>query len=135
MATATNEEIVGALMTYHTVEQAARAVGLSRRTVYARMKGRGFQLIYQQSREAIAQTAASALQSHVAEAVQVISQVMMDEEATPAVRLQAAGMLLTQADKFTARVSRLHRESNSALSAASSFPDSLSVKDADEEYG
>ena len=118
-----------------TIEAAAEAVGMSRRAIYSRMKGRGFQLIFQQARESIVQGAASALQAHIGEAIAVISQIMQDEEAAPAVRLQAAGMILSQADKFVSRVSSLHRETNGALSSASSFAEILSAANADEEYG
>ena len=135
MATVTNEQIISALMTHSTVEAAADAVGMSRRAIYSRMKGRGFNLIFQQAREGIIQGATAALQAHISDAVQTIAEIMQDPENPASVRLQAAALILTQADKFTARVSTIHKETGRALTTASSFPESISSSDADEEFG
>lgn len=128
-----NEEIVTALMNYSTIEAAADSVGLSRRAVYSRMKGKGFRLLYMQAREATLQGAAAALQAHVTDAVETAAEIMKDKQNPAGVRLQAAGMILSQADRFTNRVSMIHREAGRALTTASGMAD-LTVGETDEDY-
>lgn len=99
-----DEEIIAALLTSGTVKAAARAIGITERTIYNRMTDGEFQLLYRSAKTDILRQALHKLNAHTAAAIDTISEIMYCEDNNPATRLQAAQTLLGSAEKFTSRL-------------------------------
>lgn len=99
-----NEEIIAALMNSRTIAQAAQEAGISSRAIYDRMGDPEFRAEYRTAKAAIVRQAAQILNSRIAGAVDTIAEIMQDADANPAIRLQAAQMILSQAAKFAERL-------------------------------
>ena len=99
-----NEEIIAALMNSRTLAQAAQAAGISSRALYDRMGDAEFRAEYRTAKAAIMRQAAQALNDRIGGAVDTIAGIMQDADTNPAVRLQAAQIILLQAAKFSERL-------------------------------
>ena len=99
-----NEEIIAALMNSGTLAQAAQAAGISSRALYDRMGDAEFRAEYRTAKAAILRQAAQTLNGRIAGAVDTIAEIMQDADANPAIRLQAAQTILSQAAKFAERL-------------------------------
>lgn len=99
-----NEEIIAALMNSGTLAQAAQAAGISSRALYDRMGDAEFRAEYRTAKAAILRQAAQTLNGRIAGAVDTIAEIMQDADANPAIRLQAAQTILSQAAKFSERL-------------------------------
>ena len=102
--TVSNEEIIAALMNSSTLAQAAQAAKISSRALYDRMKDAEFRAEYRIAKAAIVRQAAQNLNSKIAGAVDTIAEIMQDADANPAIRLQAAQTILSNAAKFAERL-------------------------------
>ena len=100
-----DEEILAALMQYGTIKQAAAATGAGVRTIYDRMHDREFKALYEAARADVLRGAVSSLSGRIEKAVSTIEAIMDDTEAAAAVRLQAAGAILCNVEKFAGRLS------------------------------
>lgn len=99
-----NEEIIAALLQHGTVKEAAAAAGTTPRTIYDRMQDREFQGLYWGAKNDVLRSALTKMNSRLSEAVDAIAGIMNDTGANPAVRLQAAQVLLKNAAEFAARL-------------------------------
>lgn len=100
-----NERIIAALMTHGTIKEAAKAAGVSTRTIYDRKnKDPEFLLMYNEAKADIARTAAAAINAKTTEAIDAVADIMTDRSVNPATRLQAAQTILNNAGKFTDRL-------------------------------
>lgn len=99
-----DEEIISALLSAGSVKAAATAAGLPVRTLYDRMNGSEFQIMYRSARAEVLRAAVHNLNAHIQEAVNTIADIMSNEEINAATRLQAAQTILTTADKFSKRL-------------------------------
>lgn len=99
-----DEELVVALLDHGTIKEAAQAVGLAERTVYERMTQSDFQAVYRAAKNDLIRAAVVNLNKRIQSAVDVIAEIMEDQETNPAVRLQAAQTLLSNAAKFSTRL-------------------------------
>lgn len=99
-----DEELVVALLDHGTIKEAAQAVGLAERTVYERMTKSDFQAVYRAAKNDLIRAAVVNLNKRIQSAVDVIAEIMEDQETNPAVRLQAAQTLLSNAAKFSTRL-------------------------------
>lgn len=99
-----NEEIIAALLSNGTIREAAEAAGTNPRTLYDRMGQKDFIIAYSEAKTAIIRKAVFDINARLGEAVEVIAEIMNDKEAPPAVRLQAADKIISNAEKFTARL-------------------------------
>jgi len=102
-----NEAILSALMEYGTIKQAAAALNMGVRTLYDRMHEREFKEMYKAARADVLRGAVSSLNSRIEKAVSTIEDIMDDTEAAHAVRLQAAGAILANVEKFAGRLSEV----------------------------
>lgn len=114
----TDEEILSALMTHRTYQEAADSLGISRRTIYNRMKDTDFMVKYQRARAEVVHGAVASLNQHIAEAVDVMAEIMANADVNPAVRLQAAQCVLSNADKFINRTTVVQKDIDTARQAA-----------------
>ena len=102
---ASDEAIVAALMSNGTVKGAAAVVGLTERALYDRMSGGAFKAMYMAAKADVLREATASLNAEIAEAVKTTAEIMRDAAVNPAIRLQAASTLLSNAVKFAERLS------------------------------
>jgi hypothetical protein len=114
---ASDEEIIAALIQGGSITGAADALGISARTIYERMRKPAFQIIYNELRVDLLRESAAALQNRVGQAIETIAGIMESESASPAVRLQAAQMLLQNAMKFGERTLTAEQEADRVRSS------------------
>ena len=89
-----DEEIISALLQHSTISEAAAAVGLSTRAIYDRMDSREFRSIYLWAKQDIIRSAVFSVNAKLSDAVDTIAEIMADPGNNPAIRLQAAKMIL-----------------------------------------
>lgn len=115
-----NEKIIAALIQHGTIKGAAEATGISSRTIYDRMTNdRDFQAEYSEAKNSLVRKAVFSITKKVSAAVEAVAEIMNDKEVNPAVRLQAAQALITNAAKFTERLNEY--EANQRKVAADPF--------------
>lgn len=110
--TATNDErIITALLQHGTIKEAAAAADTTPRTIYNRMKNREFRAEYEAAKNDILRTAYIAINGKLTAAIEAVAEIMSNPENNPAVRLQAAQTIITNAAKFS---ERLHADETQA---------------------
>ena len=114
------EEAIIALLSNRTVEDAARAVKITPRTLYRWLKEPGFDAAYRQARRTAFGQCAARLQQASSAAVSVLLRVLADPATPAAVKVRAADSVLNHAAKameiedIEARVAELERAAGSA---------------------
>jgi len=103
-AAISDEEIIAALLSSGTIREAAQAAGISERALYERMKGGNFQALYKSAKADTIRAAVVSLNSKLQAAINTITEIMEDQEANPATRLQAAQTILNNAGKLADRL-------------------------------
>lgn len=103
--TISDEVIISALISNGTIKAAAIAVGLTERTLYDRMSSGEFKALYKSAKADIVRKAIFELNNQLGAAVETVVSIMNDEEINPAIRLQAAQTILSNANKFSERLS------------------------------
>ena len=101
-----NEKIISSLLQHGTIKEAAAAAGTTPRTIYDRMNDREFRSQYMEAKNDIILKAVFTINTQLAAAVDVVADIMNDREANPAIRLQAAQVLINNAGKFADRLAR-----------------------------
>lgn len=101
---ATDEQIVAALIGRGTIKEAAAAVGVSERTIYARMNDAAFKVVYEAAKADIVRNAVFNINNQLQAAIDTIVEVMEDKDNNAAVRLQAAQTILNHAEKMARRL-------------------------------
>lgn len=100
----TNEEIIAALLASGTITEAASKVGLSARAIYDRMASKDFKALYFGAKTDVIRGAVLKINQKLTEAIDIVSDLMKDKEVNPAIRLQAAQTIITNAAKFSERL-------------------------------
>ena len=114
------EEAILALLTNRTVEDAARAVTITPRTLYRWLREPGFDAAYRQARRTAFGQCTARLQQASSAAVSVLLKVLVDPATPAAVKVRAADSVLNHAAKaleiedIAARVVELERAAGSA---------------------
>lgn len=96
-----NEVIISALLQHGTITAAAKALNVSQRTIYDRMKEPDFEADYSAARADILLSAVSGFNKKLSSAIDEVEKIMTDDAVNPATRLQAAQTIITNAGKFT----------------------------------
>ena len=102
--TASDEQIIAALLSEGTLREAAQAVGISERALYDRMNRGEFQALYRAAKADIMRRALNHINQQLQAAIDTIAEIMQDKETNAAVRLQAAQAILNHAGKFAQRL-------------------------------
>jgi len=116
------EEAIAALLTQRNVEEAARAAGLSVRTLLRWMKLPEFQTAYREARRAAFGQAVARLQQASSAAVSTLLKIMVDPNAPASTRVRAADSVLDHSAKsieiedVEARVAALERATDTTKS-------------------
>jgi hypothetical protein len=109
------EEAVAALLTQRNVEEAAKAVGISTRTLLRWMKEPEFQAAYREARRTAYSQAVARLQQGATAAATTLLKVMLDQTTPASVRVRAAECVMNHSSKaieiedVEARVAELER--------------------------
>lgn len=93
------EKFALALMTYNTVEEARKSVGVSRTTVSKWKRDIKFRRYFRNLRLSTMEQTTARLQAVSLDAVEVLYDLMMDESVSPFVRQQSAKSILDTAYK------------------------------------
>ena len=99
-----NEEIIAALLQHGTIKDAAAAAGTTPRTIYDRMNDREFRAEYMEAKNDIIRKAVFTINEKLSAAIDTIADIMTKADNNPAIRLQAAQTILTNAGKFAERL-------------------------------
>jgi hypothetical protein len=103
--TASNDDaIITALLQHGTIKEAAAAANTTPRTIYNRMNNREFRAQYEAAKNDILRTAYITISGKLTAAIEAVADIMSNPENNPAVRLQAAQTIITNAAKFSERL-------------------------------
>jgi hypothetical protein len=114
------EPAIIALLTHRTVEEAARAVGISANTLPRWMKEQEFDAAYQEARRTVFSQSIGRLQYASGAAVTTVLKIMLDSNVPATTRLRAAEVVLNlgtkalEMENIVARVAELERAAGSA---------------------
>jgi hypothetical protein len=103
------ERAVAALVACHTTKEAAKVAGIGESTLRAYKSDPEFVELYTAARHELLDTGVKALQSKFSDAVEVISEVMNDKEASPNVRLSAANSIIQNVVRLTDQTESMER--------------------------
>jgi hypothetical protein len=93
------ENAIAALLSQRNAEEAARAVGVTARTLYRWMQDQAFSAAYREAKRAAFSQAIARLQTMTTAAVSTLGKVMVDQNAPAASRVRAASSVLDFAAK------------------------------------
>ena len=99
-----DEQIIAALLSSGSIQQAAELTGIAPRTIYDRMGYRDFKAAYSAAKADIVRQAVLTMNRNLSAAVDVVTGIMSNEENPAATRLQAAKMIIDNAARFTDRL-------------------------------
>jgi hypothetical protein len=99
-----NEEIVTALLSSPSIQDAAKVLKMNRSNLWKRLQDPELQDLLFKARRDLLMTALTELQIAMSEAVRVLRDIMADVEAAPAVRVSAARTVLDMAFKGHAAI-------------------------------
>ena len=102
----TDEQIISALLQYGTIKEAAEACDITPRTIYDRMENREFRALYMAAKNDIIRKAVFTINEKLSQAIDAVAEIMTDKDNNPAVRLQAAQTIITNAGKFAERLAK-----------------------------
>jgi transposase-like protein len=114
------EQAIAALLSHRSVEEAARAVGISANTLLRWIKEPEFEAAWREARRTAFSQAIRRLQDFTGAAVTTVLKIMLDPNAPAGTRLRAAEVVLEQGTKATEmedledRVAKLERTAGSA---------------------
>jgi transposase-like protein len=117
---AKQEAAVLALLSSRNVEEAARVVGVTPKTLYRWMKEPAFDAAYREAKRAAFSQSIARLHQMTTAAVTTIGKVMLDSSTPPATKVRAADSILNHTTKaieiedIEARVSELERAAEEA---------------------
>ena len=115
-----DEKILSALIATKTISAAAVAAGVSERTVYSRLADDDFRAEYERRQSMTLEAACKALQEAMTDAVDVLTSILKEADASPATRISAVrsvldyGVKLTELTDLAARVAALEAAAKEA---------------------
>jgi len=123
------EQAIAALLSYRSVEEAARAVGISANTLLRWMKEPEFEAVCREARRTVFSQAIGRLQDAAGAAATTVLKIMVDPNVPSGTRLRAAEVVLEQAAKagemkdIEDRVAKLERPAGLARSSRKRLAD------------
>ena len=99
-----DEQIISALFANKTIKATAAELNVSERTLYSRMNDSDFKELYQAAKADLLRNAVLNINGKLHAAIEAVTEIMMDKENNPAIRLQAAQTLLNNAGKLSDRL-------------------------------
>ena len=117
----TDEAILGALLATGSNRAAAKALGVSEKTIRSRLQKPDFRERYEDLKNGMVEAVADEIAANLSGAVQTIVEVMNNPDNNASVRSQAAGELLRtalryfEAGKFERRITALEATQNQPI--------------------
>ena len=114
------EAAIAALLSYRSIEEAARSINIAPNTLLRWMKDPEFDAAYRRARRTAFGQSVARLQQGSAAAVSSVLKIMVDTSTPASTRLRAAEVVLTQTakaielDEIEARVTELERVAEAA---------------------
>ncbi len=105
----TDEEIVSALIECGTIKGAAESLGVQVKTLYSRMKSEDFKVLYSRTKSDLLKASAAKMQSNLADACDVIAEIMKDADTAQQVRLNAADCIIRNTLKMLEQTDIIER--------------------------
>ena len=97
-----DEKIILALLSNPSVVEASKSLGITPQTIYNKLRDDGFKTRYAEARSQVLSEDCYRLQSYLADAIEQIHDVAMDEMGTATqIRLNACDMLLRHCYRLT----------------------------------
>lgn len=96
-----DELLLSSLLSNRTIREAARSCGLSETQVYARLNDAEFKARYDAARHGVLDQSAAALQIMLQDAVNTLHGIVLDADAPPQTRLNAADAIIRNSLKLT----------------------------------
>lgn len=110
-----DEQIIAALLQFGTMREAAAACNITPRTIYDRLEDREFRALYMSAKSDLVRKAIFSINEKLSGAVDAVAEIMADKDINPAVRLQAAQVILNNAGKFADRLTVEEKASRETL--------------------
>ncbi len=104
-----NIQVVQALLTYDTIAEASKHLGVHPSTITKRKQDKDFKKLYEEQQRKQLEIATKQLEATITQAVKTIKTIMLDEANTPQIRLNASEMLLRNTLKYNERTNVLER--------------------------
>lgn len=104
-----DEEIVSALIECGTIKAAADMLGVQIKTLYSRMKQEKFKELYRSAKSDLLKAATAKMQSNLADACDVIAEIMKDADTSQQIRLNAADCIIRNTLKLLEQADILER--------------------------
>lgn len=115
MPAISDEAIIAAILQTGSTKEAAETLGITAKTIYTRKTTDSFKALWYAAQADILRGATMHMNKTIAQAVDTITEIMADKTTNPAVRLQAAGMILKNAHDLQSSLRGLEQQ------AATSF--------------
>lgn len=96
-----DEQLINAILTNGSINQTAKALGISHSSISNRMKKPEFAQKLNEAKTAYLQQAVQELRQELKSSVKTLAEVRDDKEAPQSVRIQAADTILRHALKYT----------------------------------
>ena len=116
------EAVIAALLTSRNIDEAAKAAGISTRTLLRWMKEPEFQTAYREARRTAYSQAVAKLQQGATAAATTLLKVMLDQSTPASVRVRAAECIMNHSSRaieiedVEARVTELERTTRESSS-------------------
>ena len=101
-----DEEIIAAILQHSTIKDAAAALQITARSIYDRMEDRNFRALYMSAKDDILRSAVFSINRKLTQAIDTVVGIMQDDTVNPAIRMQAAQIIINNAGKFAERLAR-----------------------------
>lgn len=105
----TNEKIIETLLRKGSIPGTANELGVSRMTLYTRMKTPEFQKEFHEAKADFLRIATAELQKSAQTAVVTLHNIMIDADSPKQVRINAAAQILTFCGRFTEQLDLVER--------------------------
>ncbi len=125
----TDEQIIAALLQHGTITEAASACGITPRTIYDRMDNREFRAQYMEAKNDIIRKAVYSINQKLSDAIDSTAEIMTDKGINPAVRLQAAQVIITNAAKFAERLNDAEKASRRTANPPDPFAFDIGIEE------
>ena len=96
-----DEKIIGALISNPSILDASKSLKITPQTIYNKLRDADFREKYAEARREVLEQNCYILQSYLSDAIDQIHKVVVDDEASDQIRLNACDMLLRHCYRLT----------------------------------
>lgn len=107
--TVSNEKLLETLLVYGNAEKAAKALNITRNTIFKRLQDETFRAQYTAAQSAVISAVSIEMTAILSDAVGALHDVVTDDIATDSARISAANALLTHCNRYIETANILRR--------------------------